>query len=312
MKPGASCFRGIRRLGSYVLLNGQRFQVIGVLQRIGHGNDMGDNTVIIMPYQHHEDEFPAAESGRDGGGDQLPELPADDTRETRRGAKQEVHKIVARNHGFDYRDPNSFDGFDTVLMLDQIGKIFTAMDMFLGSVGLVTLALGAIGIINIMLVAVADRTREIGLRKAVGATNRNIMFQFFVEGAFLTVMSGCIGMCGAWAVMAGLGQTAAAAGVQFAAAGAADGGAGDCFAGGGGNDCRTLSGEASGRADAGGRVAEGIGHDTRFVATSLRVHAARFAQDAAYHAGHGVGHRDGGSVAGLRRRLRAGDSGDLE
>ncbi len=88
------------------------------------------------------------------------------------------------------------------MMSDQIGKIFTAMDMFLGSVGLVTLALGAIGIINIMLVAVADRTREIGLRKAVGATNRNIMFQFFVEGAFLTLLSGCIGMGGAAALMA--------------------------------------------------------------------------------------------------------------
>jgi putative ABC transport system permease protein len=72
-------------------------------------------------------------------------------------------------------------------------------------VGVVTLALGAIGIINIMLVAVADRTKEIGLRKAIGATNRSIMFQFFVEGAFLTVMSGCIGLAVAAAVMAALG-----------------------------------------------------------------------------------------------------------
>ncbi|PYX75509.1 MAG: ABC transporter substrate-binding protein, partial [Acidobacteria bacterium] len=78
-------------------------------------------------------------------------------------AKQEVHKIIARNHGFDPRNPDSFDEWDTVKTVDQIGKIFDAMNMFLGSVGLVTLALGAIGIINIMLVAVADRTREIGL-----------------------------------------------------------------------------------------------------------------------------------------------------
>ena len=79
---------------------------------------------------------------------------------------------------------------------------FDAMNTFLGSVGLVTLALGAIGIINIMLVAVADRTREIGLRKALGATNGSIMFQFFVEGAFLTLLSGGIGIAGAAAVMA--------------------------------------------------------------------------------------------------------------
>ena len=57
---------------------------------------------------------------------------------------------------------------------------------------------------NIMLVAVADRTREIGLRKAIGATNRSIMFQFFVEGAFLTLLSGGIGMAAAAAIMKGL------------------------------------------------------------------------------------------------------------
>ena len=75
-----------------------------------------------------------------------------------------------------------------------------------GQRGLVTLALGAIGIINIMLVAVADRTREIGLRKAVGATNGSIMFQFFVEGAFLTLLSGGIGMAGAAGLMAALSE----------------------------------------------------------------------------------------------------------
>jgi putative ABC transport system permease protein len=79
------------------------------------------------------------------------------------------------------------------------------MDMFLGSVGLVTLALGAIGIINIMLVAVTERTPEIGLRKALGATNRSILFQFFAEGAFLTLISGSIGMGAAAALMAALG-----------------------------------------------------------------------------------------------------------
>jgi putative ABC transport system permease protein len=78
-----------------------------------------------------------------------------------------------------------------------MGTIFTAMDWFLGGVGLVTLALGAIGIVNIMLVAVSERTREIGLRKALGATNRNILFQFFLEGAFLTLLSGALGVGGA-------------------------------------------------------------------------------------------------------------------
>jgi putative ABC transport system permease protein len=198
-------FPGRPAIGSYLLLNGQRFQVIGVLQRIGHGDDMGDNTRIVMPYHTMQKDFPPLKVGETVGAISYMNYQPT-AREKHATSELEVHKIVARNHGFDYRDPNSFEGFDTVLMVDQIGKIFTAMDVFLGGVGLVTLMLGAIGIINIMLVAVADRTREIGLRKAVGATNKNIMFQFFVEGAFLTLLSGLIGMGGAAGFMALLGK----------------------------------------------------------------------------------------------------------
>ena len=126
------------------------------------------------------------------------------TRALHEAAMQEVHKVIARNHGFNPNNPDSFDEWDTVNTVDQVGKIFDAMNDFLGSVGLVTLGLGAIGIINIMLVAVADRTREIGLRKALGATNASIMFQFFVEGAFLTLLSGITGIVAAAGVMAAL------------------------------------------------------------------------------------------------------------
>jgi len=120
-------------------------------------------------------------------------------------ATMELRKIVGRNHGFDYRDEDSFDAWDTVKQAEAMGAIFDAMNMFLGTVGLVTLALGAIGVINIMLVSVSERTREIGLRKALGATNRSILFQFFVEGILLTLLSGLIGMGLAGGLMAALG-----------------------------------------------------------------------------------------------------------
>jgi putative ABC transport system permease protein len=120
------------------------------------------------------------------------------TFEENEAAKKELHTIVARNHGgFDPADKDAWEEWDTVKNQKTMGKIFTAMDWFLGGVGLVTLALGAIGIINIMLVAVTERTREIGLRKALGATNRDILFQFFLEGAFLTLLSGVLGVGGA-------------------------------------------------------------------------------------------------------------------
>jgi putative ABC transport system permease protein len=96
--------------------------------------------------------------------------------------------------------------WDTIDQLRTEGKIFDAMNTFLGSVGLITLVLGAIGVINIMLVAVGERTREIGLRKALGATNSSILTQFFIEGAFLTTLSGSIGIVAAWGAMILLGM----------------------------------------------------------------------------------------------------------
>ena len=87
----------------------------------------------------------------------------------------------------------------------MIGGIFDAMNMFLGSVGMVTLAIGTIGVINIMLVSVSERTHEIGLRKAVGATNRHILFQILLEGILITLASGLVGIGLATGLMAALG-----------------------------------------------------------------------------------------------------------
>ena len=154
------------------------------MQRVGHGDNNTQNLKNFIPFSAMHEYFPPLNAGTDPNViSQINYQPK--SRALHEASQQEVHKVIARNHGFDPNNPDSFDEWDTIKTVDQVGKIFDAMNMFLGSVGLVTLALGAIGIINIMLVAVADRTREIGLRKAVGATNTSIMFQFFVEGAFL-------------------------------------------------------------------------------------------------------------------------------
>src|SRR5271169_2752833 len=194
-------FPGRPAVGSTILLNGVQFEVIGTLQRIGHGDNNTQNLKCFMPFTTMREYFRLTNVGEAPDVISLIEYQPK-TRALHEAARQEVHQIIARNHGFDASNPDSFDEWDTVNTVDQVGKIFDAMNTFLGSVGLVTLALGAIGIINIMLVAVADRTREIGLRKAVGATNASIMFQFFVEGAFLTLMSGGVGIAGAAGLMA--------------------------------------------------------------------------------------------------------------
>ncbi len=196
-------FLGRPAVGSTILLNGIRFEVIGTLARIGHGDNMNQNLQSFVPFSAMREFFPPTNAGEATNVISFINYQPK-TRALHETAKAEVHKVIARNHGFDPNNPDSFDEWDTVQTADQVGKIFDAMNTFLGSVGLVTLALGAIGIVNIMLVAVADRTREIGLRKAVGATNASIMFQFFVEGAFLTLLSGSIGIAGAAAIMAAL------------------------------------------------------------------------------------------------------------
>jgi putative ABC transport system permease protein len=203
-------FPGHPAVGSTVLLNGISFQVIGTIKRVGRGDDNSTNMRGYIPYRVMATYFPLKEEGDRDAISFINFQPV--TAADHLLASMEVRKIIGRNHGFDYRDDDAFDTWDTVKQAEMMGLVFNAMNMFLGTVGLVTLALGAIGVINIMLVAVSERTREIGLRKALGATNRSILIQFFMEGIILTLMSGLIGMAFAATLMAALGTVQGPAG----------------------------------------------------------------------------------------------------
>jgi putative ABC transport system permease protein len=189
-------------VGNTILLNGVRFEVIGVLSMIGHEEHNATNIRIFIPFNTMRELFPlTGDNSKEGNALSFINYQPRSFDENEI-AKAELHAIVARNHGrFDPNGSDIWEEWDTVKNQKLMGKIFTAMDWFLGGVGLVTLALGAIGIVNIMLVAVTERTREIGLRKALGATNRSILFQFFLEGAFLTVLSGAVGVGAAMLVV---------------------------------------------------------------------------------------------------------------
>jgi putative ABC transport system permease protein len=187
-------------MGNYVTIRGIRFLVVGIAKKIGHGDNNTENQQVYIPLTVMMDNF--AIKWSDFSPDSVstiqyqPRSPA-----VHLEAVNEVHQIVARRHGFDPNAPQAFNEWDTIQSAEMVDKIFNAMDFFLGSVGLVTLGLGAVGIVNIMLVAVTERTREIGLRKAIGATNRSILTQFFLEGITLTALSGLIGIAGAAAFM---------------------------------------------------------------------------------------------------------------
>jgi putative ABC transport system permease protein len=200
-------FPGRPAVGNTILLNGIGFQVIGVVQRVGHGDNNSTNNRVFLPFSTMRQFFPLIKEGQDKALSFINYQPR--IRSEHTIARDEVRKIIGRNHAFDWRDEDAFEDWDTVKSADTVAKIFDAMDVFLGGVGLVTLTLGAIGVINIMLVAVSERTHEVGLRKALGATKRSILLQFFLEGAFLTLISGSLGMAGAallMYMMRGLGQ----------------------------------------------------------------------------------------------------------
>jgi putative ABC transport system permease protein len=185
-------FPGQPAVGSTILLNGMDFKIIGVIPKIGKEGENGTNARIFVPLETMRTLFPITTQNSENAISFINYRPL--KKEMHLEAQKEVHTVIARRHGFDPKLDDAFMDWDTIDGAIRVGKIFDAMDWFLGVVGLVTLGLGAIGIINIMLVSVTERTREIGLRKALGATHRNILTQFFVEGAFLTALSGGIGL----------------------------------------------------------------------------------------------------------------------
>ena len=202
-KSASLLFPGRPMLGETVTINDVAFTVVGRVDTISRGNNDGDNQKVYIPLTTMQELF--AMKGDNVPHDALSSIqyqPAN--RGDTTAAVPAVHRVIAERHGFDPSLKDAFDEWDTIQEEHMIGAIFNAMDIFLGGVGIVTLALGAVGIINIMLVSVTERTREIGLLKALGATKRSILAQFFWEGLLLTAVSGIIGIVvsagGMWAL----------------------------------------------------------------------------------------------------------------
>jgi len=205
-KAALLLFKGHPLVGETMTINGTQFAIIGTVDKISRGNNDLDDQKVYIPVTTMQELFML--KGSNIARDALTSIqyqPAKKGDTT--DAKPAVHRVIAERHGFDPSMTDAYQEWDTVEENKMIGAIFTAMDVFLGGVGIITLGLGAVGIVNIMLVSVSERTSEIGLRKALGATQRSILSQFFWEGLLLTGVSGVIGIVFSAGLM-GLLQTA--------------------------------------------------------------------------------------------------------
>lgn len=192
-KAARLLFPGRPMLNETVTVNGTAFTVIGVADKISRGDYDGPDQRLYVPISTMLELYPVK-------GDNIAAnaLTSIQFQPTQRGesvaALAAADRVIAERHGFDPSLRDAFQQWDSIETERMVGAIFDAMDVFLGGVGVVTLGLGAVGIVNIMLVSVTERTREIGLLKAIGATRRSIVAQFFWEGLLLTGISGLIGI----------------------------------------------------------------------------------------------------------------------
>jgi putative ABC transport system permease protein len=191
-------FPGQPALGASVLVQSVPYFVVGILQEKKQNSNYSgpDNDYLFAPYSAVSRDFPPPT--KPGAGilrgylDDIVFEVGDP--EEHEAAVLQVRRTLARVHHFDALDKDALFIWDTMEGAKMLDKIFGVVTIFFGSVAIVTLCLGGIGVMNIMLVSVTERTREIGTRKAMGATKRDILRQFFAESALLTVVSGILGL----------------------------------------------------------------------------------------------------------------------
>jgi len=191
-------FPGQPAIGAGVLVQSVPYTVIGVLkEKKQNSNYSGpDNDYLFAPYSAVSRDFPPPT--KPGAGitrgflDDIVFEVGDP--EQHEAAVLQVRHALARVHHFDALDKDALFIWDTMDGAKMLDKIFGVVTIFFGCVAIVTLCLGGIGVMNIMLVSVTERTREIGTRKAIGATKRDIVRQFFAESAMLTIVSGILGL----------------------------------------------------------------------------------------------------------------------
>src|SRR5438874_1507438 len=190
-------FSGMQAVNEYIRVNGVEFQVVGVAKaRMQDGND-DDNRTVYIPYNsmdvvkdnHYLDGIWMDSQGLD-----------------HEKLDRTVRETLAAAHGFKSTDQRAVFVFDAQKQLSQFGIISLALKVLLAFIGTVTLGIGGVGLMNIMLVSVTQRTREIGVEKALGARRHDILFQFLAEAMVITAIGGLFGILLSYIVSISVGR----------------------------------------------------------------------------------------------------------
>ncbi len=190
-------FSGAPAVGEDIRIDGVEFQVVGVVSpRMQEGDD-DDNRTIYIPYNsmnvlkdnHYLDGIWMDSQGLDH--DKLDTV---------------VRSTLASAHNFKVDDKRAIFVFDAQKQLSQFGIISLALKVLLGFIGTLTLGIGGVGLMNMMLVSVTQRTREIGVEKALGARRRDILFQFLAEAMAITAVGGALGILLSYIISVSVGR----------------------------------------------------------------------------------------------------------
>jgi putative ABC transport system permease protein len=185
-------------VGQRVKIQRKRFDVIGVLAPKGGaimGVSMDD--IVVTPITTYQTRLFTQQTARGEDAVQSIALTVASA-DAIDDVTAEIEDILRRRHRIDADEDDDFTVVSMEQMLGQLQQVLGIFTIVLGAIASISLLVGGIGIMNIMLVSVTERTREIGIRKAVGAKRRDILIQFLLEAAVLSLLGGAIGIIGGW------------------------------------------------------------------------------------------------------------------
>ncbi len=196
-------------VGETVRIEGQPFRVAGVLESRGGGAFGSEDNVALIPLSTARTRIIRR------SGERVDVIFAQAINaESVPQASEEIAQILRARHRTDV-GADDFTVFSQQDFLQTAATITGVFTTFLGGIAAISLLVGGIGIMNIMLVSVAERTREIGLRKALGARRKDILVQFLTESSLLSLIGGLVGIFFGWLIATAVGQFAAASGTPF-------------------------------------------------------------------------------------------------